>query len=342
MRVATYYNNKDIRIEERPVPSIGEGELLIRVRAASICGSDTMEWYRVSKAPCILGHEIAGEIVEVGPGVKDHKKGDRISVSHHVPCYECHYCRLDHHTLCDTLRSTNFDPGGFAELVRLPAINVRYGVYPLADNVSYEEGALVEPLACIVRAQRKASVRPEQTLLVIGSGISGLFHIQLARAHGIHRIVSTDIVDYRLKVAKELGADFTFHASEDIPKRLYEVNEGRLADVVIVCAESKKASEQALKSVGRGGTILFFALASPDQIIPMSMNNIFWQKGVTLMSSYAGSPEDHRESLELIRSRKVPVGKMISHRLAFNEIAKGFELVAGAKDSLKVIVDPTR
>lgn len=342
MRVATYYNNNDIRIHDHPIPKIGSGELLIKTQAASICGSDVMEWYRVNKGPRILGHEVSGEIVEVGEGITKYKKGDRVCASHHVPCYECHYCKLGHHTLCDTLRKTNFDPGGFSELVRLPAINVRYGVYSLPNNVSFEEGALIEPLACTLRAQKKADIKKEQTMLVIGSGLSGLFHIMLARSYGVKKIITTDINEYRLKMAKEFGADNVFNASEDLLRLIPEINERRLADVVIVCSGSKQATLQAIQLVERGGTVLLFALNSPDQIIPLSMNEIFWQKGVTMMSSYAASPEDHVEALKLIQTGKVQVKKMITHRLPFNKIQKGFDLVVKAQDSLKVIINPTQ
>lgn len=337
MKVATYYNNKDIRIEERPVPVISGGEILVKTRAAGICGSDVAEWYRLGKVGRVLGHEIAGEVVEVGAGVKHLKKGDRVAASHHVPCFYCHYCRLGHHTLCDTLRTTNFDPGGFAEWIRLPELNVRYGVYPLKE-VSYDEGTFVEPLACTLRAQRKANLRPEQTLLVIGSGISGLLHLQLARVRGIHKIIAVDIQDYRLRAAKKFGADFVFSAAEDVAEKIREVNEGRLADVVIVCAGKKPAAEQALQCVERGGTVLFFALNSPDQQILLSPYEIFWQKGATLMNSYAASPKDHRESLAIIRSGKIHLKEMISHHLPFDEIAKGFDLVSKAENSLKIII----
>lgn len=342
MRVALYHNNRDVRIEERPIPPIGEDELLIQTRAAGICGSDVTEWYRVGKLGRVLGHEIAGEIVEVGRNVRNFKKGDRVSASHHVPCYRCHYCLLGHHTLCDTLRQTNFDPGGFSEWIRLPAIHVRYGVYLLGEDTSYEEGTFLEPLACTFRAQRKANLRRGQTLLVLGSGISGLLHIHLAKTMGIEKIIATDIQEYRLEAAKKFGADFVLRGTEDILEPLREVNEGRLADVVITCVGKKETAEQALKSVERGGTILFFALNHPDQILPLSLYEIFWKKGVTLMNSYAASPEDHREMLQIIRNGKLRLKEMISHRLGLEEIVKGFEIVTKAENSLKVIIDPTR
>ncbi|OGQ05607.1 MAG: alcohol dehydrogenase [Deltaproteobacteria bacterium RIFCSPLOWO2_01_44_7] len=342
MRVATYYNNQDIRIEEVSVPKIGEGELLLKVRAAGICGSDVTEWYRTKKMGKVLGHEIAGEVVEVGQGVKQYKKGDRVAASHHVPCYECHFCKLGHHTLCDTLRTTNFDPGGFAEWIRLPAINVRYGVYALPEELTYEEGIFVEPLACTLRGQHKANVRPEQTVLVMGCGNAGLLHILVAKALGIKRIVATDINERRLEIAKQLGADFVFQAAGDLEASLRKINEGRLADVVIPCVGLKPVTEQALQLVERGGTVLFFGLHNPEQILALPMYRVFWEQGLTLMNSYAASPEDHREAVKLMQEGKLSVKKLISHRLPFAEIAKAFELVSKAKESLKVIIDPTR
>ena len=173
MRVAMYYNNKDIRIEERPKPKIGPGEILVKILASGICGSDVMEWYRIKKAPIVLGHEIAGEIVETGQGVEKYKVGDRVFVSHHIPCNTCRYCLNGFHTVCETLHTTNFDPGGFAEYVRAPQLNVDRGTFVLPDEVSLEEGTFVEPLGCIIRGQRVAGLRPGMTVLILGSGISG-------------------------------------------------------------------------------------------------------------------------------------------------------------------------
>ncbi|MBE3133013.1 MAG: alcohol dehydrogenase catalytic domain-containing protein, partial [Acidobacteria bacterium] len=145
-RVAVYYRNSDVRIQERPVPKIGPGEILVRIHASGICGSDVLEWYRMKKAPIVLGHEVAGEIVRVGEGVTKRCAGQRVAVSHHVPCNTCHYCLAGYHTACETLHTTNFDPGGFAEYVRVPALQADRGVFPLPDGVSFEEGSFVEPL----------------------------------------------------------------------------------------------------------------------------------------------------------------------------------------------------
>ncbi len=342
MRVAVYYNNRDIRIEERPVPQIGPGEILMRVEACGICGSDVMEWYRVKRAPLVLGHEVAGEIVEVGEGVERYRVGQRITASHHVPCNTCHYCLSGHHTVCETLRRTNFDPGGFAEYIRLPAINVDRGVYPIPDEVSFEEATFTEPLACVLRGQRLANIKPGDNILVIGSGVAGILHIQLARAMGAGKIVATDVNDYRLEMALKFGADEAFHASEDIPARLREVYDGLLADKVIVCTTAASAIAQAFESVDRGGTILFFAPTEPGVTFPLDLNKVFWRSEVTLTSSYAGSPADHVVALKLIRSRVIRVREMITHRFGLSDIVKGFQLVANPEKSLKVIIEPQK
>jgi len=341
MRVATYYNNRDVRLEEIPSPKIGPGEVLVKVVASGICGSDVMEWYRVKKAPRVLGHEIAGEIVEVGAGVARYKVGDRVFVSHHVPCNTCRYCLNGHHTLCDTLRSTNFDPGGFAEYLRVPTINVDRGVFVLPGEVSFEEGVFIEPLACVVRGQRIAGLNPGQTVLVMGSGISGLLHIALARASGAGCVIATDVSEYRLKAARQFGADECLHAKEDVPSRLRQLLGGRLPDLVIVCAGTTAAYEQALQCVDRGGKILCFALLEPGVNVSIPFFD-FWNDGITLLSTYGGSPVDIAGAIELIRAHRLPLHEMITHRLPLAETGLGFRLVAEAKESIKVIIEPQR
>ncbi len=178
---ARYYNNNDIRLEELPIPKIGPGEILVKVRASGICGTDVMEWYRIKKGPRILGHEIAGEIVESKS--RRYQKGQRVFVSHHVPCNQCKYCRAGNHTACDTLHRGNYDPGGYSEFVRAPKINVDYGVYVLPDQVSYAEGTMIEPLACGIRGLKLLDLREGHTVLILGCGISGILNIQLARVN---------------------------------------------------------------------------------------------------------------------------------------------------------------
>ncbi|TMA09811.1 MAG: zinc-binding dehydrogenase [Deltaproteobacteria bacterium] len=341
MRVAMYYNNRDVRLEEMAVPSIGPGELLVRIRASGICGSDLMEWYRIQKAPLVLGHEIAGEIVEVGEGIEDFRVGDRIFASHHVPCGQCRYCLAGHQSVCDMLRTTHLDPGGFAEFIRVPKINVELGTYRLPDGITFDEGSFIEPLACVVRAQRFARLVPGQTVLIIGSGISGLLHVQLARTRGAARIVATDMSDFRLKAAARFGADATLRGTENVPERLRDLNDGRLADLVIVCTGAMPAIQQAVKSIDRGGTLLFFAPTPAGVDVPIPLFD-FWRDEISVLTSYAGSGQDLLESIELIQNRRVRVADMITHRLSLAEAGRGFELTASGQDSIKVIIDPLK
>jgi L-iditol 2-dehydrogenase len=341
VRVAVYHSNRDVRLEEMPLPAIGEGEILMRVEASGICGSDLMEWYRVAKAPLVLGHEVAGTVADVGPGVRSFRPGDRIVTTHHVPCGACRYCRAGSENVCDLLRTTHFEPGGFAENVRLPRINVEKGTFLLPDSVTFEEGSFVEPLACVVRAQRIARVGPGRTVLVLGSGISGILHVKLARAGGA-RVVATDVSDYRLEAARSAGAHETIRADGDVPALLRAGNEGRLADAVIVCTGALPAVAQAFRSAERGGTILFFAPADPGVTFPVPLNDLFWKEGITLASSYAGPPADMREALDLIASKTVDVAPMVTHRVGLAQTQEGFRLVADAGESLKVIVEPQR
>ena len=342
MRVAMYYSNSNIRIEEKPRPKIGDGEILVRIEASGICGTDCLEWYRIHKVPLVLGHEIAGVVEEAGRGVKDYKKGDKVAVAHHVPCGECKFCLAGHETTCDMLRKTNFDPGGFSEYVRVPAINVQKGVFKLPDNVTFEDATFIEPLACVLRGQRLGRLKKNDTVLVIGSGISGLLHIKAARLAGAKCIIATDISEYRLNAAKKSGADHAVDARAYTPQILKDFNEGFLADFVVLSAGADTAIEQGLRSVERGGTVLFFAAAGKDSRLPLLVNDIFWRNEVTLTSSYAGSPEDHRNALEKIASRKIGVCDMITHRLSLVETGLGFKLVAEARESMKVIVEPQR
>lgn len=341
MRVAMYYNNRDIRLEEMPKPQIGPGEALIRVGACGICGSDVMEWYRLDKVPLVQGHEVAGEIVEVGHGVERCKNGDRVFAYHHVPCNTCHYCVRGHHTVCDTFRNTHFDPGGFVEYVRIPAINVDRGIYLLPEDISFEEATFIEPLACVVRGQRLARMKTGDSVLIIGSGIVGLLQVQLARLMGAGLVVATDLVNYRLDVAQKFGADFVIHGKEDVPARLRQINEGRLADVVVVCTGAMAAVSQGLQCVERGGTVLFFAPTEPEARAQINVNDLLFNE-LTVTSSYSGSREDATIALKLIRTRRVRVMEMITHRFGLAETGKGFELVAEPRDSIKVIIEPQK
>jgi len=326
VKVAVYYNNSDIRIEEMDRPQIKQGEILVKVMASGICGTDAMEWYRIKKAPRILGHEIAGEIVESNS--KRYKAGQRVFVSHHVPCNICKYCADDNHTACETLHKGNYDPGGYSEFIRVPKENVERGTYILPEGVSCEEGTMIEPLACAVRGQRVIGVKKGQVVLVLGSGVSGLLNIWLAKSKGA-KVIATDINKYRLKKAKEFGADIVVDAKEE--------KLDLKADRVIVCAGAYEAVEEAFNSVDRKGAVLLFAIPDRDIQIPTSE---FWRNEITLTSSYGAAPRDLEEALNLIKSKKIDAERLITHRLPLGEIQKGFNILSDAQESLKIVLLP--
>ncbi len=341
MLVAVYYNNHDVRIEKMPIPEIGDDEVLLKVMASGICGSDVTEWYRVPKAPKVLGHEATGVISKIGNKVKNLKVGDRVFVSHHVPCGKCRYCTRGHETACETLHTSNYYPGGFAEYVRVPKINVEQGVYRLPSEMSFEEGTFMEPLACVIRGQRLSAIHESDTLLIIGSGISGLLHLKLAKLKGVQRVIVADINPYRLEEAKNFGATFVIDAKEDLSANLKMLNNGCLADQVMVCTGATQAALTALECVDKGGTVLFFAVPDPTVRVPLPITQ-FWRNEVTLKTSYGAAPKELEESLEILSARHLEVKNMITHKLALKDAAEGFKLMAEAGNSLKVVLEPNK
>ena len=339
MLAAFYYNNQDIRVKEIPIPKIGPEELLFKVMACGICGSDIIEWYRVPRAPLVLGHEATGTIYKIGEKVKDYSIGDRIFVSHHVPCNECEYCKSGAHTACATLHKTNYFPGGFAQYVRVPKINIKYGIKKLPDCLSFEEGTFIEPLACVIRGQRISELQKDDTLFIIGCGVSGILHISLAKNKGLKRIIAADINQYRLDLAKKFGAEFILDAKENLVKKLKEINNGKLANQVILCTGATKAALASLECIDRGGTILFFAVPNPTVKLPVPINQ-FWRNEITIKTSYGAAPKDLDEALNLLCKKKLGVKNMITHRLSLNQTAQGFKIMSIAGKSLKVIVQP--
>lgn len=325
MRVAVYYRNNDVRIEDRPVPAISDGEILVKVKASGICGTDVMEWYRIKKVPRILGHEITGEIAQSKSS--DFKIGQRVFVSHHVPCFQCKFCREGNHTACETLHTGNYDPGGYSEFIRVPSINVTHGTYRLPESISYEEGTLIEPLACVLRGQRVIQINKDQTVLILGSGVSGLMNIQIAKLAKA-RVIATDMDNYRLQKAKSYGADEVYH-----PKDLPPVK----ADKVILCTGALPALKQAFQSLDRKGTLLLFAIPDTDIQLPTVD---CWRNELTVTSSYGAAPEDLASAINLMDSKKVSMRDLITHQLPLEKAQEGFRLVAEAKSSLKVILIP--
>ncbi|MDT8317050.1 MAG: alcohol dehydrogenase catalytic domain-containing protein [bacterium] len=339
MKVGMYYSNSDVRVEEMPIPDVGAGELLIKIKASGICGSDVMEWYRIKRAPLVLGHELTGEVAQVGKGVDKFSPGDRVFAIHHVPCEECLECTKGHHTACKEFQTiNNFEPGGFSEYLKVSGKSVNTGVMKLPDSMAYDIGTFIEPLGTVLRGQRSVGLTPGDSVIVVGSGLSGLLHIKAAKALGAGTIISVDIEDSRLDAAKKAGATYVVKATEDVPGFLKSVNSGRLADRVIVCAGALGAVEQSLSLVERGGTLLLFAVPKPGETIPVDFNG-YWRNDISIKTSYGSAPLDHFQAIELLKNKRISVSDMITHRLAIDNIQEGFNLAAEGKNALKVIIE---
>jgi L-iditol 2-dehydrogenase len=340
MQAAVYYNNQDVRVEERPVPEIGPGELLIKVEACGLCGGDTMEWYLVHKAPIILGHEPTGTVAEVGDGVQRFQVGDRVYVHHHVGCMACHYCRRGDFSMCEHFTELNIEPGGFAEYVRVPAELVRLDTHLLPENVSFEEGTLIEPLACVLKGIKVAGIQPGDTVAVIGAGLMGLSFVQFAQMYGAANIVAFDFSDWRLERARKLGANHTINPREgDGRARLLELNEGRGADSVIVTPHEMAPVEFGLSLAGKGATVHMFAPPPPGAELRLDLNDYFFRQ-LTLTTTYSTTHIETRQVLDLMANERIATQVLITDRFGLDQVADAIRLFQQAGESLKVVIVP--
>ena len=335
MKVAYWYNNKDIRIEEVPTPNPGPKEMLVKVISCGICGSDIVEWYRLPRAPLVQGHEIGAQIVALGNSVNKYKLDDRVFIAPKVPCMKCFYCEQGHYPQCTEVKERL--PGGFAEYILVPDVLIESGTYLLTEIISYDQSTFIEPLACVVRAQDLARVKKGQSVIIIGCGMSGLLHIKLARAKGC-KVIAADINKVKLEKASQMGADIIIDAADNISEQLMAKNDKK-ADVVILCASADSAVEQAWKCVDKGGVIVLFAVPGPDKKVVVPVND-FWMKEITIITSYYCGPPDIAYAMKLIESGKIAVDDLITHRLTLADIAAGFQLVTDGRESIKVIIKP--
>lgn len=340
MRAAVYYDNQDVRVEERPVPEIGPGEILVKTEACGLCGGDTMEWYLVHKAPIILGHEPTGTVAKVGAGVEKFQVGDRVYVHHHVGCMACHYCRRGDFTMCEHFTELNIEPGGFAEYFRVPAELVRLDSHRLPDDVSFEAGTLIEPLACVVKGIKVAGIQPGDTVAVIGAGLMGLSFVHFAQMWGAAKVVAFDFSEWRLEKARKLGANHTINPKEEDAKaRLLEVNQGRGADSVIVTPHELAPVEFGLSLAGKGATVHMFAPPPPDSQLNLDVNDYFFRE-LTLTTTYSTTHIETRQVVAFLAGGRIPADELVTHRFALDQVSEAIELLEAAGESLKIVIKP--
>ncbi|MEM2947660.1 MAG: zinc-dependent dehydrogenase [Candidatus Bathyarchaeia archaeon] len=338
MKVAVYYGRLDIRTEEMPIPQIGDDEALVKMKACGICGSDLMDWYLKNRVPLVLGHEPSGVIVEKGKNVKNFDVGDRVFVHHHVACLKCHYCLSGDYTLCDQFHKTNIVPGGFAEYFKVPAPNLQLDTLKIPDNLSFEEATLIEPVGCCIRAIKKCGIQKGDTIAVIGAGATGIIHTVLAKIFGARKVIVSDLIDFRLRVAEKFEADVPVNPlNQDLATIVQRETGGRGVDLAIITAPSLEAYKTGLGICRKGGKLCVFAPTDPGKILEISPKQLFFNE-LQIIPSYSTSHIETREALEMIKSGKIRVKDLITHRFPLEETAKAFKTALEDKESLKVIV----
>ncbi len=340
MKVAVAYGGEKIRIEEFPHPNPEMGELVVRVRACGLCGSDLVKMFQHTlETPTVLGHEIAGEVMRTGDAVERFHVGDRVVVAHHVPCYGCHYCRHGSYSMCRGFKASSLRPGGFAEEVLVPAPHVNLTTLRLPDDLPFEQGSFVEPLACCVRSLRRWNLQPGDVVLLLGLGTMGLLMAQLVHAHH-GSVVGTDIEEPRLDLAEQLGASAVCSASDRprLAKLIAELTEGRGCDVVVLTAGDGATLQDAVDWVRDGGTIILFGNFAPHAPALLHPNTLY-SREITIQGSYSPSPVELVHALHLIESHAVNVELLITHRFRLEGLPQAVDL-ARTRRALKAIINP--
>lgn len=332
MRVAVQTAPGVIRLEERPVPAVGPGELLVRVRGCGLCGSDLAKLRAPSRLPVVLGHEVVGDVVAAGPGVTRVAPGDRVVVAHHVPCLSCHYCRRGNASMCRAFKASNLDPGGFAEYVRVPPENVEHATFRVPPGVSDAAASFTEPLGCCLRAVRRSGVGPGDTTLVVGLGAIGCLLVQLAARAG-SRVVGTDPLGARRDLARTLGAAATV-APDAAEPTVRALTGGRGADCAILTVGAPAVVREALARVRDGGAVHLF-VGEGEGPIPVGE---LYHRELTLTATYSSSPADLAEAFELIVTGAVRVAELCSHRVPLEALPEATRLLE-RREALKVYVD---
>lgn len=329
-----------VTVVEIAPPRLTEGDALMRVAAAGICGSDLLRWYVAGKAGSILGHELAGFVASIGAGVTDFVLGDRMVPHHHAPCLNCAACAAGRYVHCETWRSSRLDPGGMAELVRIPALHLNNDTRKPPSRLSFEEAAFTEPLATVVKAFARGRFESGQSVLVVGLGTAGQLAIRLARARAAGLLAGADRVASRRHLARGSGADDTIDVNrESLADGARRLSGGKGFDMVFVCPSSSEVITEAIAVVSPGGTVLVFTMTPPHERLSLSAHDFYFRE-VRLVPSYSCGPDDTEAALELIASGGVKVHDLVTHTFPIARAAEAFARAADPRDCLKVMIYP--
>ncbi len=329
-------DNGKVFIKEVEIPKLSQGDVLVKMRSCGLCGTDVEKicgQYTASQP--ILGHEPSGVVEEsMAEGIR---KGDRVFAHHHVPCYECYYCRKGSPTMCPYYRKTNLDPGGFSEYFRVPAWNVqRGGILKLPDSVSFDEGSFVEPLATVVRGQRRVGVSEGDYVLVIGAGPMGLLHVLTAKRNKAGEVIVADVSEFRVNFASRMADHSLNSAKVKVPEEVRNLTDGRGADVVIVASGAPKAILDGLRSVRKGGKLLLFGVPFKGTVLDYDVSDLL-NNEISVISSNAAVEEDTQEALSMLEKKEVKVEALITHRFPLDEFEDAVRMSKEGK-AIKAII----
>jgi L-iditol 2-dehydrogenase len=346
MKGAVFHAPLDVRLEDVPEPSPGPGEVKLRIRNCSTCGTDVKIFkngHPNMDPPQVMGHEIAGEVVEVGAGVDAWQQGDRVQVIAAIPCGRCEECLRGRMTVCPNQTSMGYQyPGGFAEYMVVPkAVLDVDGLNRIPDNLTFAEASVAEPFACVLNGQELARLGADDDVIVVGSGPIGCLHVRLARSRGARRVFLADINRTRLEQAADMvKPDASVCSSDvDIVEAVKDLTGGRGVDVAITAAAAGVAQEQALQYVARQGRISFFGGLPKDSPVIACDSNLVHYRELTIVGANGSSPQHNKQALELISTGAVPVSDLITHRLPLDRVLDALQIVA-AGDGIKVTVEP--
>ncbi len=327
-------------LEDIPPPLLHHGEVLVRFQAGGICGTDLEKIQGGYGSGGILGHEVSGTIERTAEGVEGFQSGDRVVAHHHVPCYDCYFCRRGDYTMCDTFKKTNLDPCGFAEFFRVPRTNVSRGaVTPLPKEVKLEEAALLEPTACCIRALRTAHAQPGESVLIVGLGPAGLTQVQLLQHLRARMVIGSDIVKARRDMAERMGARLVLDPREqDVPAQVKrETSTG--VDLAIVATGNPKALSQAFTSVRKGGRILLFGAPAQGASFNLDVSQLF-SRQISIITSYSCVEADIQEALKLVSEKTLDLASMVTHRFPLREAVAALQFATISQDAVKTLIVP--
>ena len=340
MKTAFVKEPSVVSVNDTEKPTLSSGDILVQMQACGICGSDVEKVFGHYGQPSMrLGHEPAGIVLETGSDVTAFKKGDRVFTHHHVPCYSCHHCKHGNETMCKKYYETNLSPCGLSEEYVVPEWNVSHGgVLKLPESMTFEEAAMIEPLACCVRAWTKYHYQEGDSAAIFGVGPTGMMHVMIAQAKKFSKVFCFDVNDFRLDFAKKFNVSETINSTnENRLQKILDQTEGRGVDVAIVATSSLKALEDAIEMVRKGGAIMMFGVPSKGAKIDLDMSKIY-SKEITLVTSYAASDNDTKEALRLIESGEIDVKQLVTHTYPITDSQKAFDHARSGEGAMKIII----